>query len=495
MNAVNILYRKEVLYTKNDITEWLDIEDNESEIIDSDIIGNTKYLTIRKKLSPKYCPICGARMHSHGQFRRSPNNQVLFDGYRVKLTVIGRNWECSNKECSYTCRDEFPFLEKYKKNTKIIPMMIIQAMKDLHLTCRQIAERFHVSDTYVHDVFTAYVDLPRLPLTEYISIDEVYVNMAPDMKYALIIMDFSTGDILDILPSRRKKYTEDYFYHIPLQERNRVKYLICDMYNPYINYTATYFHNAKAVVDSFHVIQWLLRLINNYINDVKKKYQARDRKKLIEENRGRNREFESQRDSKEVYILKHAKWVLLQNKSNYQYHGPHFNRFLGRDMDSTSWTSEFMNLDRHFPKIKREKDLYEDFNSRYLNDPLSAVDALDQLIAHYATSEMDIFRQFSRLLHAYHDQIINSFIAVPTVDTEKHEVRLRRLSNGPMESFNNDPSKLRSDSHGISNFNFFRNRLLWSSRDDACILAIPKPAELVKSFRRHRRGKYRKKTH
>ena len=492
MNAVNIFNRKEVFYTKNDITDWLDINDKESEIVDSGITGNIKYITVRKKLTEKYCPLCGSRMHSHGQFTRHPNNQVLADGYIVKLTVIGRNWECSNDDCSYTCRDEFPFLDKNKKNTKIMPLLIINAMKDLHLTCRQVAERFNVSDTYVHDIFTAYVDLPRLPLTEFISIDEVYVNMAPDMKYALIIMDFTSGTILDILPSRRKQYTEEYFYHIPLEERDKVKYLICDMYNPYINYTVSFFHNAQAVVDSFHVVQWLLRLINNYINDVKKKYQARDRKKLTEDNKQRNREFEKQKDSKEVYILKHAKWVLLQNAENDQYYPPRFNNFLGRVMDTISWKTEFMKLDSSFSEIKLEKDLYEDFNSHYLNDPENARKALDELIEFYAQSDLEIFRKFSRLLKNYHDQIINSFVALPVSSNEKYPSRLRRLSNGPMESFNNKPSQLRTDSHGISNFDFYRNRILWSLRDDASILAVPKPAKLVKSYPGKKRGKYNK---
>lgn len=56
-----------------------------------------------------------------------------------------------------------------------------------------------------------------------------------------------------------------------------VKYLISDMYNQYIDYIDKYFPNAVSVVDSFHVIQWIIqwiiRLIDNYIRQLLKKFQ------------------------------------------------------------------------------------------------------------------------------------------------------------------------------------------------------------------------------
>ena len=165
-------------------------------------------------------------------------------------------------------------------------------------------KRFNVSDTYVHQVLLRYVDLKRKPLTPYISIDEVYINLSPKCKYAIVIMDFVTGDILDILQSRRKEFTESYFLSIPKEERDGVKYLISDMYNPYINYTSFYFLHAQPIVDSFHVLQWLNTLINRYINTVKKKYQKRDRKILEQRNYSHNKDFQSQKESSEVYILK-----------------------------------------------------------------------------------------------------------------------------------------------------------------------------------------------
>lgn len=87
----------------------------------------------------------------------------------------------------------------------------------------------------IDNVFNRYVKLDRLTLTDAISIDEVFLDMDEHCKYALVIQDFHTGDPIDLLRSRRSNVTEPYFTSIPTEERFAVKYLISDMYNPYIS--------------------------------------------------------------------------------------------------------------------------------------------------------------------------------------------------------------------------------------------------------------------
>jgi transposase len=156
-------------------------------------------------------------------------------------------------------------------------MLIVDAYRDLLETSASISKRFHVSDSHAHEVFDRYVKLDRLPLTDAISVDEVHLDMDDDCRYALVIQDFHTGDPIDLLRSRRTNVTEPYFVSIPSEERNQVKYLISDMYNPYISYVEKYFPNAVPVVDSFHVIQWITRMIDNYIRQLLKKFRQRDR--------------------------------------------------------------------------------------------------------------------------------------------------------------------------------------------------------------------------
>ena len=123
--------------------------------------------------------------------------------------------------------------------------------------------------------------MDRLPLTDIISIDEVCLDLDPHCRYALVIQDFYTGNPIDLLSTRRTNDTEPYFMAIPLEERARVRYLISDMYNPYINWVNRYFPNAVSVVDSFHVIQWITHKIDNHIRALIKHFKARDREAYI----------------------------------------------------------------------------------------------------------------------------------------------------------------------------------------------------------------------
>ena len=66
--------------------------------------------------------------------------------------------------------------------------MIAEAMKDLHVTARQVAERFNVSDTYVITAFMQYGDMPRLKFTEAICVHEVHMVYDRSDLYSLVIM-------------------------------------------------------------------------------------------------------------------------------------------------------------------------------------------------------------------------------------------------------------------------------------------------------------------
>ena len=473
------------------ISQFFDIADENSTIIDMRIEGGTKFIVLEKNLDHnRLCPLCGHKLHSKGKFTRHPNNQILQDGYTLDLTLIGRRWKCTNPECSHTCSDQFDFVEKRKRNTQIIIYLILFELKDIQLSCRQVARRFNVSDTYVHQQFMRYINIPRKKLTKYICIDEVYLNTAPDCKYAMVIMDFITGDVLDIIRSRRKTVTESYFLSIPREERAQVEFLCCDMYQPYINYTSGFLWNAQPCIDSFHVLKWLLNLINNYIITVRKRYQKRDRELLKEKNLKSNKDYKTMEESREVYILRKASWVLLRNPSNWFYVEPRYNTKLRRYMDTYDWEREFLALDENFTAIRNLKDLYEEFNENFVNDLDGAAKRLDELIEIYSQSNIYIFRQFADLLKKFHDPIVNSFTYAKS--EEIPEAALRRLSNGPLESFNNIPSALRSQSHGISNFEFARNRMLWTIREDAAIRFHPRSDEEIHTTGK-KRGPYKNK--
>lgn len=151
-------------------------------------------------LLPVFCPNCGCRMHSKGMYARTVNHPVLQDSFKLVLVVHQRKWKCTS--CTTYLNESLPFLQPYRQSTTLTPLLILEALKDLNRSTASIARQFFVSDTHVHDIFTAYVDLPRLPLPEVMSIDEVFLDIRVKKNMPLVIMDFVSGEIVDILPSR-----------------------------------------------------------------------------------------------------------------------------------------------------------------------------------------------------------------------------------------------------------------------------------------------------
>ena len=187
-------------------------------------------------------------------------------------------------------------------------------------------------------------------------------------------------------------------------------------YDQYIAYVDKYFPNAVPVVDSLHVIQWITRLIDNYIRQLLKKYRQRDRE-LAEQ-----RSIELQKTvlpqfSDEFYLLQKYRWLILSSISNIKYHAdPRMDSHFRCLMNTYDYEDALFRIDPRLKDFRNLKELYIQFNNRNGGHPIEALKKLDKLISIYQTSEYEIFREFASLLEKYRDPIINSFIIV-----EKHE--------------------------------------------------------------------------
>lgn len=472
----------------NDIINFLNIEDKDLIVTNISIDGNTKKIYIEKVLKAEYCPNCSSRMHSKGKYIRHINHPILQDGYRLELIVSQRKWKCINPQCNLYFNDQFNFVSAYKQSSNMLPYMILNEMKNIQITTSDVAARYHVSDTTVHYIFLQYLDIQRLPLPEVLSIDEVHLDIDYRHKYALVMMDFTTNNIIDILPNRWEETTNPYFLSIPEEERKRVKYLICDMYNPYINYTKRYFPNSIAIIDSFHVVSWLIHKMILYLNTLKKSFLERDKKafeeKLIKENKPHDHHYinENLPVSKEVYLLNHYRWLLLQNKDNIDYKIERkYNHKFKMYLNTYDYEKMFFEIDESLIKIRALKEKYIEFNSTDERDKKKIADAFSKLIEEYSASEFHFIREFAETLKKHKQEIINSFIYI--IDDEGKE---RRLSNGPIEGFNRVPKDFKRNCRGLSNFEYARSRLIWSNRKNEPVLATPKFKIEVYKFKKNK---------
>ena len=454
----------------NSITELLDLEDADIFISDISIIGTKKFITLETHPSVRFCPVCGFRMHSRGIKVRTINHTVLQDSYKLILKLKQRRWCCTNPQCLYTTNESFNFVDKRKRNTNATDMLIIKAFRDLSASASSIAAKFNVSDTYVLETFDRYVKMTRLELTDIISVDEVYLDLDPQCKYALAIQDFYTGNPIDLLSSRRTNSTEPYFMNIPREERASVRYLIFDMYNPYIRWVNTYFPNATSVVDSFHVIQWITHKIDMYIRSLIKTFRKRDRDAFIA-NGGIIRENTYIPKSREVYLLQKYRWLILANQSSIVYHSDlRMDKHLHCMMNTYDYEDSLFQIDPNLRELRDLKEMYVRFNYHNAGKPMDARIGLDALIDKYLHCSNPIFMDFADLLIRYHDYIINSFIMVEKLGPGK--IYTSRLSNGPIESLNRKAKDLKRLGRGYRNFEHFRTRFLYAARDNPVINSV-----------------------
>ena len=474
------------------ISDLIDLGDPSAKVTEVIQDDDTKYVFIEKKVACMFCPLCDRRMKSKGKRIKQINHSVFQDGFKLILAVTVRKWYCES--CSYYDHDHYSFVEDGKRNTSLVPLLILDKMKDIGRTAASVAQDLNVSDTYVFETFMQYVSLPRLPLPDILSIDEVYMKFDKANLYPVILMDFRTGQIIDLLPNRYTQTLEDYFLHIPREERNKVNIIISDMYDTYLDLAERYFPNAVSIIDSFHVISLINAKINQYINKVKRRYRDMDQKKLEDKNYRTNSNHKSVKKSHELYLLDHYSWFLLKNHDDISY-TPYWRSIRGRGgfwFDPAQYEKEFLSLDPHFEAIRDLKEIYMQFNKRHINDPTGALIELNEIISKYRASDLFMFHQIAASLNDHKTAITNSFAYIHDERYGKNEDLLRRISNGPMEGFNVQPKSLKRQSHGVSNFLYTRNRILWGTRDNPSILAVPKSKKEIHNSTGKKRGPYNK---
>ena len=457
----------------DDIISLLNLEDQGLEIESVKQEGHTKIVTLFTRPQTCFCPKCGYIMHSRGIKIRTINHPVLQDTFRLTLKLKQRRWRCTNPNCRFDEQEEFSFVDKNCRNTRATDLLILNEFRNLNSTATDIARKFNTSDTYVLNVFNRFVSMERLPLSLAISIDEVYIDMSDNCKYALVIQDFITGEVIDLLISRKQDVTQPYFSAIPKEERERVRYLISDMHNDYLSFVDKYFYNAVSVVDSFHVIQWIRMELEQYLRDLQKAFEQRDEERQSRapyDGFGRQVRYPM---SDEVYLLKNYRFFLFSNDEDIiRYEESHMDKHFRYFMNTAEYERKFFEVDPKLPILRELRNKYVNFNKRNAGKPQKAAVEIDILIDEYKNSGDDIFERFARLLSRYRQPIINSFILLERIGANGDSV-ISRLSNGPMEATNRLIKDLRRIAHGFRTFEHLRNRFLFATRNDPVLNGKP----------------------
>ena len=373
------------------------------------------------------CPCCGT--YTKGCKDLKPK-RIIHDE-KVIIHYSARRLKC---KCNKTFYEDNPFCDDESNISTYCVKRILEELKRYNHTFLEVAQRFDISVTKVIEIFDTHVQIKRKSLREVISIDEFYFSRRSKNKYAFMILGLN-GEILDILKSRKKATLLDYFKYIPQAERDRVKYVTMDMNDIYRDVVLRRFKNVIICIDSFHVI----KMMNDELERLRKKI---------------TKKYEDNKKSNEYFLLKHKNYVLYKEDLKEEYH---YSKHFKLQVNDIDYLNMILKIDPELTRTYQQVKRYYYFNKywyEYSKD--EALDYINKFIDDCFLSDNKYLINIASTLNNWKIEIANSFIPYT-----KHNGEVVRLSNGKIEGKNSYIKKMLNLANGYSNFDRFRNRVIY----------------------------------
>lgn len=501
-----------ILTDRLSFCELLGVRPDDVEHFNIRIDPNSLSRVIDVKLKPTYtsCPACGS---THPYIKGYYTKKLPYTNIGNNPTYINhkvRRYQCRN--CNITYSENSPFhLEGYKISLPVI-MSVLDHLKDPNITFQKCAELHNISNTSVAYIFDNHVDMSKYKLPEYFCIDEVYAGTNKKSKYICVLLDYKTKNPIDILPSRKKVDLEKYFLRIPIEERDNVRVICTDMYDPYKLVIKDLFPHTLHVIDRFHVAQDLNRLVNRF------------RIKLMNQ---------QEKGSINYYLLKHFNYLLFHEldelldpnrKRKYNHKlkrllnyyeikecllaiDPRLKDIINLKDRLSMFYDNYLILskDDKMPKIKIPEPVYNKYgkqtkksqkerataikwNQKKAITPKEADRILEDIILDFSRSEFEEMQHFARTLLKWKEEIKNGIRVYK-------ELSYKNINNAIIENRNKIIKNIKHASNGYKNFERFRNRILYSLRSDSTHRLTPIEEQLhAKRLRNKRSYEQYKKT-
>ena len=387
-----------------------------------------KIIYVESKTKKDKCPICGEYTSSvHDKLKPIELKYLKIVEYDCRINILKKRFVCH--KCNKRFTEKVDLNRKGKNISNKLEQKILKDLLDYNLSIKYIAKTNGISPGIVRIILkNAMSKYPEhiINLPKVISFDEFKADTRAG-KYAFVLNDPIHRKVLDILPSRKKEYLNQYFTYC--LNRHSVEYVVSDMYEPYLLVTQIMFPKAKYVVDRFHYIRYIMDGLDKVRIRLQKEY-------------GYN--------SKEYRMLKNKKNVTLLRKYS-------------NDVDWWTYTKRYRN--KHMVDILkydlREQilEINEELKNAYLLKELF-LDVVHSTTYEYAEIEfkewIDTVKKYgieemieaAKTIENWLPYIVKSFID-------------KRLSNGFTEGINNKIKVIKRIAFGYKNFKFFRLRLMY----------------------------------
>jgi len=183
-------------------------------------------------------------------------------GFKTILRLKKQRYLCKHCGKAFTLRDNVTEYGCFiSKNTK---WKIANELRN-KISEKDIAKNNNVSPNTVERIMDSYYDTQKLYkhyLPEVLSFDEFKSVKSADGAMSFHMCNGETGQTIDIVEDRKLLSLLKYFGYYSFKARQSVRFIIIDMYSPYVSLIQKMFPNARIIIDTFHLVQLISRSLN-----------------------------------------------------------------------------------------------------------------------------------------------------------------------------------------------------------------------------------------
>ena len=410
------------------ITTILNVPYDRIESITTLNSKGTIYYYVFLKRKALNCPYCGNRAIGHGRKQRTIKHPTLI---RYKSVVIYKANRYICTVCSKTFIEDNPFTFTGFNSSSSLLNNVLMKLGDLNYTLKMISKELHISPTMINNYLDSYITIPYRPLPECLGIDELH---NPELSYKgsaylCVMTDNEKRCIYDVLGSRSKNYLDNYFYGFSQAQKDAVRYVTIDMWEPYKDLANKHFRNCIVAIDPFHVVEHLCRDFRQLrINIMNQCVYG----------------------SNAYYLLKKWNWLLESDDVDLD-NEPVYNSRFRCKLNRRQILEMLLDVSPLLNEAYFLKERYRSFNRNMSYE--EAIDNYDMIVKDFEDCDIPEYREFVSILKNWKTEILNSF---------RRPYDDHKLSNAFCENINGKIRDYLSVSRGIANFTRFRKRILYA---------------------------------
>lgn len=407
----------------NDILNLLNLKDP-NIIFDDHCVSEEKVHGITAKIfhgrltvKPDVCPHCHDGNIIRYGFEESRITLPSVSGFNAYLCLKKQRFYC--RHCHHTFSIETPVVPKncfISNNTRLA---VTIGLKD-KISEKDLAAKHNISTATVERVmdraFESYKPGHNW-LPEALCFDEFKSVKAAQGAMSFVYCNAETSEIIDIVEDRRLNHLINYFSGFTRKARRNVKYIVLDMYSPYMTLIKKLFPCARCIIDRFHIVQ----LVGRALNKTRIQVMKTDRK-----NQSKYKKFWR-------LFLKNASEV---DAVHYIYQPTYRCHITSHQI--------LEDLLEKSPELNNAYQIYQMILHTVRNRDIEAFDNMLKLASTGHIS--DAMKTAVQTLKQYKNFIYNSLTSP--------------YSNGRIEGINNKIKVIKRIAFGYSSFNHFRCRIL-----------------------------------